>query len=890
MSLLDVPAATGSGLMRLLVRHHLPDAGPAHDASVSLQCRTSTRRQLHVTARRVPAGCFSGMACQGYGVRLDFGWAACAVAATSTVLLRARRHAPVELPTAMDGGTGITPKQLSDQLRRRRCTLSDDISDGWFAVDQCLENKDDALAEDSQYLAACLEQISRKRGKGQHHNGSIQLAQALKRLDVRAYYSFLAQNPKLHAEQLQTRELWRQGLPQVLMVAEKPSVARMIAEFLNPPGFRLRERRGIADPCRIFEFAAVFPPTGQKSVICVTSVIGHIFDLTFDRQVSNSEDAYKAPVVKNLSQSTRKVRVVEHLQELARGSSNLCLWLDADREGENIGFEVVAVCRESFPKDDNIFRAVFSALTKTEISCAFASLGRPNPLVAQGVDARQELDLRVGVSFSRLLTKHLGSKSRAQKAPNQRRRLVSYGPCQTPALGFCVARGDEIAAFRPEQLWQPVVAIQAPGSRSRRPRQEQDFYWKEGETTDRGLASSIRVAASTASTATIGYKESSITVINRPTGLNTVHLLKVASNALGLGPKEAMKTAEDLYSKGLISYPRTETTRYHETFDAGAALRPQSKHEKWGRNAAKALSAWRSLAGNAQSYRARDVGDHPPITPLRPTNSSDGLRSREQRLYDFVCQHFIASWLGDAECEDLSVELDVAGHMFVCSERLLQRPGWLRAMPWRQKELGLQRKTQGSESRDGFFHELQGLESVRIASARLDNRWTESPQQLTEAELVALMDRNGIGTDASISTHIQTIQDRGYVELRDGAGAKIEPPRRHVPGKRRPQRRPAAPGRYLVPTALGCTLIHDLKQLDRTLVEPEVRALIERECGMVGQGEMQIEEVLARNLSLFRGKLRSVATGLSEGAPNHTNHAFRDRAANENWRSRSHRK
>jgi DNA topoisomerase-3 len=45
----------------------------------------------------------------------------------------------------------------------------------------------------------------------------------------------------------------------------------------------------------------------------------------------------------------------------------------------------------------------------------------------------------------------------------------------------------------------------------------------------------------------------------------------------------------------------------------------------------------------------------------------------------------------------------------------------------------------------------------------------------TEVELISLMDRNGIGTDATIAQHISTIQDRQYAEK--------DPSQRFVPTK-----------------------------------------------------------------------------------------------------------
>lgn len=67
------------------------------------------------------------------------------------------------------------------------------------------------------------------------------------------------------------------------------------------------------------------------------------------------------------------------------------------------------------------------------------------------VDARQELDLKVGVAFSRLLTNNFLRIVR-EKFSNDT-KLLSYGPCQTPTLYFCVSRYNDIARFDRQKYW-----------------------------------------------------------------------------------------------------------------------------------------------------------------------------------------------------------------------------------------------------------------------------------------------------------------------------------------------------------------------------------------------------------------------------------------------------
>lgn len=56
-----------------------------------------------------------------------------------------------------------------------------------------------------------------------------------------------------------------------------------------------------------------------------------------------------------------KLDIKRSLEEEARKCEWLILWLDCDREGENIAFEVVEVCTAA-NRHLNIWRARFSAL------------------------------------------------------------------------------------------------------------------------------------------------------------------------------------------------------------------------------------------------------------------------------------------------------------------------------------------------------------------------------------------------------------------------------------------------------------------------------------------------------------------------------------------------
>lgn len=193
----------------------------------------------------------------------------------------------------------------------------------------------------------------------------------------------------------------------VLMVAEKPSICTSIAQALCKGKM---ETHGRSPP--VHEFSGSF--RGQSATIRVTSVTGHMFSLDFPSKYQNWDainplELFSAPTI----HSEASKGIVRHLEREAKNVDYLVLWLDCDREGENICYEVIRTVQHLMKRGfrgQTIFRAKFSAVTQKDIEKAMACLGEPNENEALSVDARQELDLKVGVAFSRFQTKYFQGK------------------------------------------------------------------------------------------------------------------------------------------------------------------------------------------------------------------------------------------------------------------------------------------------------------------------------------------------------------------------------------------------------------------------------------------------------------------------------------------------
>ena len=121
------------------------------------------------------------------------------------------------------------------------------------------------------------------------------------------------------------------------------------------------------------------------------------------------------------------------------------------------------------------------------------------------------------------------------------------------------------------------------------------------------------------------------------------------------------------------------------------------------------------------------------------------------------------------------------------------------------------------------------------------------------------MERHGIGTDASIATHINNIVERNYVHIGDGRtlipnplGTFLLLPLIHLP-----THSSTHPPTYL-PTypSKGIVLVHGYLRIDPDLVLPKVRAQIESQCTLIAKGQADMSSVVDHSLKNFEAKFR----------------------------------
>ncbi|XP_068435573.1 DNA topoisomerase 3-alpha isoform X2 [Clinocottus analis] len=586
----------------------------------------------------------------------------------------------------------------------------------------------------------------------------------------------------------------RAQIKRVLCVAEKNDASKSIAAIMSSGTSRRRE--GMSKFNKIYEFE--YHLFGQNVTVTMTSVSGHLLSLEFKAQFQkwyscNPVQLFDAEVEKYCPDNMKQIKWT--LEKEARQCQALVIWTDCDREGENIGFEVIDVCKAVKP-NLQVFRAKFSEITPNSIRRACETLMEPDAKISDAVDVRQELDLRIGASFTRFQTLRL-QKIFPESLANQ---LISYGSCQFPTLGFVVERFKAIQAFIPETFYKIKVLHKV----------EEDtveFSWKRNRLFNHTACLVLYQLCMEDPIATVTSVTSKPKSKWRPLPLDTVEMEKLASRKLKISAKDTMKIAEKLYTQGYISYPRTETNIFPTNLALGPLVEQQTQDPVWGTFAQRVLD--QPGGPNPRQGKKSDQA-HPPI---HPTKHSGTLQGNEGRLYEFIVRHFLACVSQDALGHETVVDIDIAHENFSTSGLMIIARNYLDVYPydrWSAKVIPVYE--QGSQ--------------FQPSAVEMTDGQTSPPQLLTEADLISLMEKHGIGTDATHADHIETIKSRMYVGL-------------------------TADQRFL-PGELGMGLVEGYNSMGYEMSKPNLRAELEADLKLVSEGRKDKRSVLQHHIKKYK--------------------------------------
>ena len=567
-----------------------------------------------------------------------------------------------------------------------------------------------------------------------------------------------------------------------LIITEKANAARRISTILSDGTSKSSSTGGVT--------VITFEAGGDE--YSVVSLRGHIIELDYppeynDWSATNPADLVHAPQVK-----TVKVKsILNTIKDLASKADEIIIATDYDREGELIGMETV---KEIGANMDTVKRAKFSALTKGEVETAFENLTEPNEKLADAAEARQIIDLSWGAVLTRLI-----SLSSGQVGKN----FMSVGRVQSPTLKLLVDRHEEIEKFVPTPFWDIVGKF---GMLAFRGDHVDNPFWDK-EKADAVLAKVEGATSGIVSSYDVETKEE-----YRPAPFDTTQM-QVEANKIGIPPTTAMKLAEDLYTGGYISYPRTENTEYPRSLSLRAVLE-KLKDGAFKSEAEEILAQEKIVPSRGK----RRTTDHPPIYPTAGA-SPEKMKGDKWKLYELIVRRFLATVAPNAEAEVTKCTIDVAGEKFSAEGYVLKKKGW-------KKYYGKYLKPN-----DARLPQLTVGETVDIRSMGIVESATKPPYRYNQGSLIQEMDRLQLGTKSTRHDIIGKLYSRNYVQ-----------------------------GNYMVPTPSGIALTKALENHGGGITEPDMTAKLESDMISITDGERSLDSVVKESQDM----LYNVAVKISE--------------------------
>ncbi len=550
-----------------------------------------------------------------------------------------------------------------------------------------------------------------------------------------------------------------------LVITEKANAARRISTILSDG----KQETGKVEGATVITFSR------GEDEFSVIGLRGHIIELDYPAEYNNwskvpPEELIYAPQEK----SVKAESILAAIRSLAAESDQVIIATDYDREGELIGLETVRLAAVDMSK---VRRARFSALTRVEVEGAFDDLTSPDLRLADAAEARQIIDLAWGAVLTRMVSLYSGQMGR---------NFLSVGRVQSPTLRLVTDRHREIEEFEPQPYWLIKGEFGDEGFQAEH--RDNPFWNKEGADARMDVCGKERDAE------VLAYEKEERD--DYPPSPFSTTILLTEANRLGISPGAAMKLAEDLYTSGYISYPRTDNTVYPKTLSLRGVLNRLEDSEF-----SKEVGELLSQESIRPSRGKRMTTDHPPIYPTAAA-SSKKIKGDKWRIYELVVRRFLATVAPAGRVEVRNASLDVGGEPFDAMGKRLISEGWRRYYPHYRFD-------------ESHVPDLETGQRVEIKALALDEQATRPPYRYNQGSLIQEMERLNLGTKSTRHDIIGKLYSRNYVE-----------------------------GKSLAPTPSGDALVRGLRQYGGQITDAAMTARLEEDMENITLGEKSLDYVV----------------------------------------------
>lgn len=524
-----------------------------------------------------------------------------------------------------------------------------------------------------------------------------------------------------------------------LFIAEKPSLARAIADVLPKP-----HRRGEG-----------YIACGQHDV--VTWCVGHLLEQAqpdvYDPRYARwaLDDLPIVPQKWRLQPRPSVSKQLNAIKKLLQQADDVIHAGDPDREGQLLVDEVLEYLDLPDEKRQRVQRCLINDLNPHAVERAVARLRENREFIPLCVSAlaRSRADWLYGINMTRAYT-ILGRNAGYDG-------VLSVGRVQTPVLGLVVRRDEDIEHFVPKDFFDVKAHIVTPKderftalwqpSESCEPYQDE-----EGRLLHRPLAEHVvnRIAGQPARVT--GYndkRESEIAPL--PYSLSTLQI--EAARRFGLSAQQVLDTCQRLYeTHKLITYPRSDCRYLPEEHFAGrqAVLQAIGIHQP-------DLRPPEPIFDSERRNRCWDDGKvdaHHAIIPTARTAKTT-LTQQESQVYGLVARQYLMQFCADAVFRKCVIELDIAGGKFVAKARFLAEAGWRTLLGGKERD---------EENEGTPLPVVSKGDELLCERGEVVARQTQPPRHFTDATLLSAM--------TGIARFVQDKELKKILRATDGLGTE----------------------------------------------------------------------------------------------------------------------